>query len=395
MIFKSISKVVWILSLISLFTDAASEMLYPIMPFYLKSIGFSIVIIGVLEGVAEAFAGLTKGYFGRLSDLTARRVPFVQIGYTLSAISKPIMGLFPFVGWIFFARLVDRLGKGVRTAARDAILADESTPQTKGTVFGFHRSMDTLGAVIGPSIALVYLYYFPGRYKDLFLIAVFPGLFSIITTLFLKEAKTGKVKEVREYSLFKFFGYWNECNLSSKKLFVGLIAFALVNSSDVFLLLKLKQNGLSDEFVIGIYIFYNLVYALCAYPVGLLADRLGLKRMFIFGLILFALVYAGMAIQGTTLYYCGLFVLYGIYASATEGISKAWISNLTNKDKYATAFGFFTSMQSVSMLIASTTAGVIWNYLGATVLFYGCAIFVTLVVFYFVFNVPEKEKIYS
>ena len=393
MIFKAITKVVWILSLISLFSDAASEMLYPVMPIYLKSIGFSIVIIGVLEGVAEAFAGLSKGYFGRLSDLTARRVPFVQIGYTLSAISKPMMGLFSFVGWIFFARLMDRLGKGVRTAARDAILADESTPETKGAVFGFHRSMDTMGAVIGPSIALVYLYYFPGRYVDLFLIAVFPGLFSIVTTLFLKEAKTKKVTEVREYSLFKFFGYWKECNLSSKKLFIGLIAFALVNSSDVFLLLKLKQNGVSDQYVIGIYIFYNLIYALFAYPVGLLADKLGLKRMFVFGLIVFAMVYAGMAIQGSTLYYSAIFVLYGLYAAATEGISKAWISKLTRKDKYATAFGFFTSMQSLSMLIASSAAGLIWSYFGATVLFFGCASIVTLIVIYFILNVQEKEKI--
>jgi MFS family permease len=395
MFFKAITKAVWILSLISLFTDAASEMLYPVMPIYLKSIGFSVVIIGILEGVAEAFAGLSKGYFGRLSDLTARRVPFVQIGYTLSAISKPLMGLFSFVGWIFFARLLDRLGKGVRTAARDAILADESTPETKGAVFGFHRSMDTFGAVIGPSIALIYLYYFPGRYIDLFLIAVFPGLFSIATTFFLKEDKSKVVKEVREYSLFKFFEYWKECNSASKKLFIGLIAFALVNSSDVFLLLKLKENGVSDEYVIGIYIFYNLIYALLAYPVGLLSDKLGLKRMFVFGLIIFAVVYAGMAIQGSVIYYCGIFVLYGLYAAATEGISKAWISKLTRKDKYATAFGFFTSIQSLSLLIASTVAGLIWNYLGANVLFYGSSIMVALIVVYFISNVYEKEKIDS
>ena len=145
---KSITRTIWILSLVSLFTDTASEMLYPIMPFYLRSIGFSVVLIGVLEGVAEATAGLSKGYFGKLSDSSGRRVPFVQVGYALSAISKPMMAILILPLWVFAARTIDRIGKGVRTGARDAILSDEATPHTKGKVFGFHRSMDTLGGVL-------------------------------------------------------------------------------------------------------------------------------------------------------------------------------------------------------------------------------------------------------
>ena len=144
---KHISRSVWILSLISLFTDTASEMLYPIMPIYLKSIGFTVILIGILEGFAEATAGLSKGYFGKRSDTLGKRVPFVQLGYAFSAISKPMMAIFIFPLWIFFARTIDRLGKGIRTGARDALLSDEATPQTKAKVFGFHRSMDTLGAV--------------------------------------------------------------------------------------------------------------------------------------------------------------------------------------------------------------------------------------------------------
>src|SRR5947208_1758797 len=172
---KVISRTVLILSMVSLFTDMASEMLYPIMPVYLKSIGFSIVLIGILEGVAEASAGLSKGYFGKLSDNTGKRVPFVQVGYALSTISKPMMAFFVYPLWIFFARTIDRLGKGIRTGARDAILSDEATPQTKGKIFGFHRSMDTVGAVLGPSLALLYLYFHPGDYKVLFYIAFIPG----------------------------------------------------------------------------------------------------------------------------------------------------------------------------------------------------------------------------
>jgi sugar phosphate permease len=151
-----LTRTVWALSLISLFTDTASEMLYPVMPLYLRSIGFTVVLIGVLEGVAEATAGLSKGYFGKRSDLMGKRAPFVQLGYGLSAISKPMLALFAAPLWVFFSRTVDRLGKGIRTGARDAMLNDVSTPATKGTVFGFHRGMDTLGAAIGPALALVF-----------------------------------------------------------------------------------------------------------------------------------------------------------------------------------------------------------------------------------------------
>ncbi|MBS1975561.1 MAG: MFS transporter, partial [Bacteroidetes bacterium] len=168
---QNITRTIWLLSLVSLFTDMASEMLYPVMPVYLKSIGFSVLFIGVLEGLAEATAGLSKGYFGRLSDNSGKRVPFVQAGYGLSAIAKPMLALFVYPLWIFFSRTLDRLGKGIRTGARDAILSDEATSETKGKIFGFHRSLDTLGAVIGPLLAVLYLYFFPGHYKSLFLLA--------------------------------------------------------------------------------------------------------------------------------------------------------------------------------------------------------------------------------
>ena len=147
------------------------------MPVYLKSIGFSVVLIGILEGVAEATAGLSKGYFGKLSDLSGKRVPFVRLGYAFSALSKPMMAIFIYPLWIFFARTIDRFGKGIRTGARDAMLSDEATPQTKGKVFGFHRSMDTVGAVIGPSLALLYLYFHPQDYKNTFFHCIYSGTF--------------------------------------------------------------------------------------------------------------------------------------------------------------------------------------------------------------------------
>ncbi|MBP6532185.1 MAG: MFS transporter [Bacteroidia bacterium] len=379
---KNITKTVWILSLVSLFTDAASEMLYPIMPIYLKSIGFSIVLIGVLEGVAEATAGLSKGYFGKLSDASGKRVPFVQLGYALSAISKPMMAIFIYPMWIFFARTIDRFGKGIRTGARDALLSDEATPETKGRVFGFHRGMDTLGAVIGPSFALIYLYFNPENYKTLFLIAFIPGLLAVVSSFYLKEKKSAPVKSVKTVPVFSFFRYWKDSSSQYRKLVIGLLVFALVNSSDVFLLLKAKQSGISDTIVIGVYIFYNLIYALSAFPIGIVADKVGLRTIFLIGLLLFVLVYFGISMTTDVYVIIGLFFLYGIYASATEGVSKAWISNITDKSETATAIGTYSGLQSLCTMVASSLTGFVWFRFGSTTAFIVSAGMTLLVVLY-------------
>lgn len=198
----------------------ASEMLYPVMPVYLKSIGYSVVIIGILEGIAEAVAGLSKGYFGKLSDSVGKRVPFVQWGYFLSALSKPLMGLFTSIGVIFFSRTLDRLGKGIRTGARDALLSQEATAENKGKVFGFHRALDTLGAVLGPASALIYLYYYPGNYATLFLIAFIPGIMAVMTSFALKE-KSLVPKKNHAPGFFSFLSYWKTSTPENRKLATG------------------------------------------------------------------------------------------------------------------------------------------------------------------------------
>lgn len=380
---KNISKTVWILSLVSLFTDMASEMLYPIMPFYLKSIGFSIVLIGILEGFAEAIAGLSKAYFGKYSDLTGRRVPFVQIGYAFSAISKPMMAIFTFPLWVFFARTLDRFGKGIRTGARDAILSDEATAETKGKVFGLHRSMDTLGAVLGPAIALLYLHFYPENYKTLFFLAFLPGVAAFLSTFLLKDKQIIKAKTENKPSVFSFLNYWKESPSNYKKVVIGLLIFTLFNSSDVFLLLRAKEAGLDDTMVIGVYIFYNLIYALFAFPIGILADKIGLKKILLFGFLLFSIVYFGMAFNTNKIICIALFFLYGIYAAATEGISKAWISNISEKKDTATAIGTFTGLQSICTMLASSMAGLLWFQYGASVALSVTAIMTIFVIVYF------------
>lgn len=390
---KYITRSVWILSIISLFTDTASEMLYPIMPIYLKSIGFSIVLIGILEGVAEATAGLSKGYFGKLSDQLGRRVPFVQIGYAFSALSKPMMAFFIHPIWIFFTRTIDRFGKGIRTGARDALLSDEATPATKGKVFGFHRSMDTFGAVLGPLSALLYLYFYPEDYLTLFYIAFIPGVFAVAASFFLQEKKPLLVKKNANTTFFSFLSYWKKSPADYRKLVLGLLAFTLFNSSDVFLLLKAKASGLNDTWIIGLYIFYNLIYALAAFPLGILADKIGLKKMFSMGLLLFAIVYLGMATTCNAYALAAWFLLYGLYAAATEGVSKAWISNISAKEDTATAIGTYSAFQSICTMLASSLAGLIWWQFGAAATLVLSGVMALVIAGYFTLAIPPVAKI--
>jgi MFS family permease len=369
----------------------ASEMLYPIMPIYLKTIGFSVVLIGVLEGIAEATAGLSKGYFGKLSDTTGKRVAFVQFGYALSALSKPMMAIFVYPIWIFFARTMDRFGKGIRTGAREALLSDEATPQTKGRVFGFHRSMDTTGAVLGPALALLYLYFFPNDYKTLFIIAFIPGVLSVVATFFLKEKRSAEHKPKIKTHFFSFLKYWKVGPPQYRKVVIGLLVFTLFNSSDFFLLLKAKQSGLDDLMIIILYISYNLLYALFAFPLGIIADKVGLKTILVVGLACFALVYFGMSFTTDLYFYFALFFIYGLYSAATEGISKAWISNIADKKDTATAIGTFTGLQSVCTMLASSLTGLIWFYYDSTTAFITTAIATVLVAVYFIM-LPSPTK---
>lgn len=370
------------LGIVSLFTDMASEMLYPVMPAYLRSIGFSVLLIGILEGFVEMVAGLGKGYFGKLSDVRKRRLPFIRGGYGLSALSKPLLAVSAFPPWVFFARTLDRLGKGLRTAPRDAMLSGQTTAQYKARVFGFHRGMDTLGAVLGPAMALLFLALRPADYRMLFLIAFLPGMAAVYVTFRLREKREPFVPH-EKVRFFAFTGYVRTAPAAYRKLLAGLILFALVNSSDVLLLLRMKTSGLSDTAVIGVYIIYNLAYAVFALPAGAIADRFGIRNVFIGGLLVFAMVYGGFALTDSFGIFIGLFLLYGIYAACTEGIAKAWITNLVPKDEAATATGTFAAFSSLAALPASTLTALIWDTANAEIAFGVSAIVAVLLTFYF------------
>lgn len=381
---KILTRTILLLSLVSMLTDIASEMLYPVMPVYLQSIGFSALFIGILEGFAEAIAGFSKGYFGQLSDSKGRRLPFVQIGYGLSSLSKLMMGMLAFPFWIFGARTIDRLGKGIRSGARDALLSSETTPEHKGRVFGFHRGADTIGAAIGPVLALVFLAFYPNQYQTLFLLAFIPAALGVAATAIIREKPLElTAKNTKRVGLFSFLGYWKTAPSEFRHIVVGLLFFALMNSSDLFILLLIKHRGASDSDVIKAYILYNLIYALAAFPIGILADKIGLRRMLIVGLVLFAGVYGGLAVTSDYLLMCLLLALYGIYAAASEGVAKAWITNSVPKRETATALGFFSGMGSIIALLSSVLAGLLWSAFSPEVPFVVSAVGAVVVAGYF------------
>jgi MFS family permease len=360
--FKKIPRSVWILSLVSLFTDVSSEMLYPVMPIYLKTIGFTFLGIGILEGIAEAIAGLSKIYFGRVSDIKGNYPVWISAGYGSSFISKFLLAVSSALPLIFLSRLIDRLGKGIRTAPRDAVLALAASEKNTATIFGFHRALDTIGAALGPCIALIIMYLVPGNYRLLFAIVCIPALLGFLLTLFVKEKKHAVSSAIVRLGLLDIL---RGKGIASKQFIPSIfpfLLFALVNSSDVFLLLKMKSSGLDDTQVILVYIVYNLIYALLAFPVGMLADKFGKKLIIQLGLFCFAITYSGFVVLNNIEAYYLLFIVYAIYAACMESTSKAYLSGFLKLNEKAGGLGFFAGWQSLALLIASVWTGYLWQY---------------------------------
>lgn len=377
------TRTILILSFVSLFNDISSEMLYPVLPFYLKSIGFSLIGIGILEGISDAITGLSKGYFGNWSDSIGRRLPFVRLGYLFSVISKPMMAVFTNSGWIFSARFLDRLGKGTRTAARDAMLSNETLSEHKGKVFGLHRGMDTLGATLGPLIALLYLKYFPEDYRSLFLWAVIPGFVGFLLLLFIKEKNQPVNPKKISFSFRSFFSYWGKSPFQYKYVMTGLLFFTLLRSSDMFLLLMAKNCGATESQVFILYIVYNLVFAISAYPAGFFADKFGKMRTLMIGLVLFSLACFIFSLKLSPEFLFLIFILFGLYAAMFESTIKAWISNIAPKENIASALGTFSGLISLVTVLSGVYTGLIWEYINPEICFVFSGIAAITVVLYF------------
>ncbi|HHG85165.1 MAG TPA: MFS transporter [Bacteroidetes bacterium] len=386
------TKVILVLSFVSFFADISSEMLYPIMPVFLASIGFGALGIGALEAMAKLIAGLGKSWFGSLSDQLDRRLPFVRIGYLLSALAKPVMGLLPYASIVFAARSVDRVGKGMRGSARDAMLVAASKPADRGKVFGFHRGMDTLGAVVGPILALIYLQYRPEDYASIFIIAFAPGLVGVALTFTLPRetpvpTSTGPIRPLKG-----IFAFWRKASPQYRRILLGILLFALLNSTDMLLLLRAADAGLSPAEVIGAYILYNLVYATLSLPFGILSDRIGFRTVYLISVLVFATCYLGMGLATAQWMIWGIFILYGVFTAANEGTSKPWLSLHIPKETRATGLGLAGFLDMVCLALASLLAGLGWEISSGSALFIGVGSLAFFAFFLLLFIFPTQPK---
>jgi MFS family permease len=345
---------------ISFLTDMASEMIYPLIPlFVVQTLGASPTLLGLIDGVAEGIGSGLRWIGGALSDRTGRRKPFVFAGYSLSAISKPLMGVAAAIGgWpVFMAgRCLDRLGKSLRTSARDALIADSTDAAARGAAFGVHRAMDTAGAVIGPLVGWLILCLWPNiNLGWIFGVALIPGLASaglVAVAVREKRKPPGKGKPPAIFQKFPP-AFW--------PVLVVMAVFSLANSSDSFLILRSHEMGLSSRAVILAFALYNVVYAAAAPPLGSLSDRIGRRPVIATGWFVYAAVYLGFGIaQGSAAPWV-LLAVYGIYQAMAEGVSKALVSDIVPAHQRAGAIGLIYTVAGFGQLLGSVLAGVTWN----------------------------------
>jgi MFS family permease len=398
------------LGLVSFFADVASEMLYPLIPVFLTAVlGAPVAVVGLIEGSAEATASILKSVSGVISDRTRKRIPWIFGGYSLSAVSKPFMALA--TGWplVLVARVADRTGKGLRTSPRDALLADSTAADTRGRAFGWHRAMDTMGAVVGPLLALALITLLGGgtgpNLRLILLLAFIPGAIGALLVLTVKESAKGKeaAKPASSSAEAGVAGLLAGDSVNTqaatlegsgrleparspatpaaepfalrdlpspyRKYLLAWGIFALTNSSDVFLILKARDLGFGVAGVTGLYCLYNLVYAAGSPLFGHRSDTVGRPRVLMAGLAVFAVVYMGfaMATKGWMLW--GLFAVYGLYIAATEGVGKAAAVDLVPSHLRGTAVGVLGTVSGVATLAASTVAGILWSVVGPSAAF--------------------------
>ena len=357
-----IKKNVLVLGGVSFFTDIGSEMVYPLVPIFLTTIlGAPMTLVGVVEGIAESTASVLRAGSGWFSDFMGRRKPLVFAGYGLSSVGKLLLAAAFAWPLVLVARFVDRVGKGVRTPARDALIAESSELEHRGRAYGFHRALDTLGATIGPLFALLFLWVLSDNMRWVFLIAFVPALVGVFVIKFAREKRVER-KPQTERPRFSLAGL-----SGTYKHFLAIsVLFALGNSSDVFLLLRAKDLGMGLTAVILVYVFYNAVYAALSTHSGILSDRIGRRAVMTLGFVIFAGVYLGMAFAGSVSHIWALFGVYGVYMALTEGIARAFVSDLAPQRIRATALGTYTMAIGLGALLSSIMAGVLWDRIGVS-----------------------------
>jgi MFS family permease len=356
-----------LLGLTSFLTDVSSEMVYPLLPFFLTALGAGPGMLGLIEGIGESVASLLKVFSGYLSDRLASRKALTIAGYAASAAGKAALVIASGWGLVLAGRIVDRLGKGIRTAPRDALVADSAAADERGRAFGLHRAMDTAGAVVGIGLAYHFLTREPGHYAHVFLWSLAPAAAGVALLFAVREVERSAPTAARPSLRWRALP-------PRLRGFLGVTAlFTLGNSSNAFLLLRAKSVGFTAGGAILLYLLYNVVFALSAYPAGRLSDWVGRKRMLVAGYVCYGLVYLGLArVTGAEplWFVVSLFAAYGLYSAATEGVEKALVSDLAPGDVRATAIGWHGALLGLGLFPASFIAGQLWDLLGPAAAFY-------------------------
>jgi MFS family permease len=378
-----VSRNVFFLGWVSLLTDVSSEMIFTVMPLFLLNVlKVGTPIIGLIEGIAEGTASLLKLVSGWLSDRLGQRKSLAVFGYGLSTLAKPFLYIASSWGVVLAVRFSDRVGKGIRSAPRDALVADSTAPNEMGRSFGFHRAMDTMGAVLGLSLAalIVYLVERGGleltwhAFRTLVIAGIGPAVLAVlILLLFVREKKRAAQPKSGDPTSGQAIceGPARAVSYGRFKLFLALmVLFTLGNSSDAFLILRAQNLGFSVVGLLVLFVAFNLVYALAAMPAGMVSDKLGRKRVIVVGWAIYALSYLGLALASATWQLWLLFALYGLYYGISEGVCRAFVCDLVPVERRGTAYGWYHTAVGISLLPASVIAGWLWHLMGPSATFY-------------------------
>ncbi len=359
-------RTVLILGFVSLLTDISSEMVYPLLALYLTTtLGTTPAIVGIIEGVAESLASLLKTYSGYVSDKVQRRKPLAILGYGSATIGRIFLYLSTSWTWVLWGRVIDRFGKGVRTAPRDALIAEASADGRLGHSFGLHRALDTFGAVVGIAIAYLLFTTTQGQYTRIFLYSMIPGIIWVLLLFSIREKKP-QIRPAKVHPL----AAWRILSPRLTAFFLVAFLFTLGNSSNQFLLLRAKNLGFRVEEVILLYLVYNIVYALSAYPAGRLSDHIGRRTLLVCGYLFYGLVYLGFSVASEALHIWGLFGVYGLYSGLTEGVEKALVAELCPGESRATMLGAHATLVGIGLLPASVVGGLLWRMISPEATFY-------------------------
>lgn len=355
-----------IVGLVSLLTDISSEMIYPLVPLYLTAVlGATPGILGIIEGIAESLASLLKIFSGRISDRFEKRKPVAIAGYGLSAVGKVLFVVATSWVGILWARIGDRIGKGIRTAPRDALIAESIGPEARGKAFGFHRAMDTAGAVIGILLAYWLFTSYRGEYVLVFWLSLIPAALGVLCLFFSTETGKGKAAAVKQ-AVFS----WHGLDRRLRYFIIVTFLFNLGNSSNQFLLVRAGTSGFSPEQVILLYLLMNLTYFAISYPAGVVSDTIGRRGVLVAGYALYGLVYLGFGFASLTWHFITLFAVYGLYTGLTDGIEKALLADIAPVDQRATVYGLHAMTVGIALLPASLIAGFLWDAFGAAAPFW-------------------------